>query len=406
MVISSRKLFVFLSLVALITFPNHTIINYSFSGSFLSIWKQLICSILIFLLFLIFHKKKLTFRKGFSDVIFLCLLLYFFLFYSIFSGSGLLRSIYAIFFYIGCVSFIYLPHFSQNINRILKIIFYTSFISCIGIVIDYLFPIFNFLKDVDLEFQIETDSFVRASFFYGASTLAIQHILFGLFAGYLLLNHNKTAKLYFIFLLFIIISIVAIMLTGSRAAIGIYIIGLLIIIFKIFSGSINLKLIPIFLILFSFIFYQNIVEFFEFFMPRIQSAFSLIDSGNSHRLSRWEEALALFTKDFPNNIFGHGIGTTLGNLDSSAKYSTHYESSFFQAFYEGGYIGLLTRYYVFIMSIAYAVLRPIKSNLINLMIAYQVLFFLSTAVAPTIGAFHNQMLYFLSYGIIKFGVKI
>lgn len=131
---------------------------------------------------------------------------------------------------------------------------------------------------------------------------------------------------------------------------------------------------------------------------RIENAFSSADEGNDIRLNLWGKGVAMLLGPDDTVVLGHGLGATLEMFAEGGPVSTHFESSFFQAYYEGGLAGLALRYWPFALGLASLLaagrLRHATSS--RLLAFWLVTYFAATAIAPTAGSYSGQIaLYFV-----------
>jgi hypothetical protein len=118
--------------------------------------------------------------------------------------------------------------------------------------------------------------------------------------------------------------------------------------------------------------------------------------GNDTRFITWKAGFDLMTSP-PGfeTIFGSGLGRTMGMVDDGMLSTSHYESSLFQAFSEGGFLGVLVRYLPAFMAI-FVLIRKMRkdSHLVTLLLLWMVLYCFSVLTSPTASAYHIQIAYF------------
>lgn len=130
-------------------------------------------------------------------------------------------------------------------------------------------------------------------------------------------------------------------------------------------------------------------------IDRFESTFVESGTGNSLRFSAWKKGLELF--DSMEAWRGYGLGssnTRMGQL-YNFKVRSHYESSIFLTFSEGGIFGLITRLYPLLLTFW------ISQNTIlsRVICVWTLLFFVNLCVSPLIDSHSVQIAYFLAVSL-------
>jgi hypothetical protein len=414
MVISRSRIARRLGWACFFLFPNHDLFNFLFSGSLFVIWKQALSAALIGLSL---HWAIKSTEGGPAErikrrlIIYLSIAGIFFVVYSSLIGISILRSSYGLLSYIGLLGFLY---FSSLISRdqdrytLYKIAAIISAICSVGLILDFSSSIFSFLpRSIDFsdEYIERHEIFKRVSFLFGASTIVAQFQAFGLMAAALTYSRHKSTVRFSTFLFTALLIVSSSFLTGSRTAffsLMVFFVILFVLVTKGSIGSIHriLTIIGVMIIALANVdipYVSIAVENWD----RYSSVFSSIDAGNEGRFARWQQGFSLMTNVSPEWFLGNGLGTTLGMISDGSTTSTHFESSVFQAFFEGGFGLILVRYLTSLVAIFIFFTRSKQRTIEEwALLFFLFLHFASTATAPTFGAYHIQMVYFLASGLL------
>lgn len=414
MIIKSRRWVLNIGWLCIFLLPNHDLFNFVFSGTPLTIWKQALFSIMFGLAFRWSNqsgrvesadevKKKIILILSAASV--------FFLLYSMALGLSATRVVYSLMSYFGLLGFLY---FSSLVScdkerfTVYKAIAILSVISSIGLLIDYFTRIFFFLPRASgiaieyLDFHGITN---RAAFLFGASTTVVQFQAFGLMVSALLCARRYSSLRFLLFMSVACLNLVSVYLTGSRSAFFIQVFFFFILFFVATSGRFGslhriFMLVSVVMIVFLGFDFRAF-SIFEDNWERFSAVLSSQDEGNSHRFTRWLEGLSLMGTLTPEWFFGNGVGSTNGIIVDGFPTSTHFESSVLQAFFEGGFGLVFLRYYCALVAIWVFFSRSKKKTREQwALVIFLVVHFVSTAVAPTFGAYHTQMVYFLASGLL------
>lgn len=377
------------------------------------IWKQLLAVMLLLLSFSYLETANLNHGGAPKLALLQRLLLVTAIILAIASflnGLPLLRIAYGSIAYLGFAGALGFAHVCLIRNRLLQtlnLFFYVALLCSFGIVLDYFFPLFDFLPRVsgnEFETQIARGYLRRASFFFGASTTVYPFLSFSIASIAITLQKAQTKTNITKFVVLASSTAFATYLTGSRANFLLLLAFLAAVFFIAFSfltlSKKALLLIPFFFLpasldlVFGFI-YQG-----EGLAARYADAFSSNASGNIDRFEAWSKGWALFSELGMNFIVGNGVGSSLGMLNDGFPNTGHYESSFFQGFSEGGTFGLVLRYLPLLFASAVLILqkRP-WSAIEKIIFLWLALYFASVFVSPTAAAYHTQFVYFFVCGV-------
>jgi hypothetical protein len=377
------------------------------SGTPLVVWRQLLALIVLSLVLLrSFSQARVTT----AEVLNFCLIGVSFLWfvYSLVLGFSVTRSLYAFFSYVGLSSALVFHSVVSNSNlrdKLSKVVLVVLLISCFGLMLDYFTDFLLAIPRAEQVIDIETSEIYlrRASFFFGASTLVFPFLSFGFITAL-----NLRARLSPTYLAFVwIIVTLGLFLTISRAAIVAWCLLNLLMMVVFFGHSVSAKrflrtvglvLVILFVVgddLDSYLLQSDVA------VKRISDPFNLEDESNSHRVNRWRLGLSLFTFQ-PEFFLGHGLGSTMGQVPDVMPVHTHYESSFFQALHEGGVVGLWVRYFPAILAFWLFFRRRWRRREVGLQLyaAWLFVYIFVVFLAPTAGAYHNQLLYYYVCGVI------
>ncbi len=419
MKLSLNRTVLTLGYAAMLLLPNHDLFNYIFRSTPLVVWKQVLALLLLLSAagWLLYAKRSRTrvvsIGKMLSALVLLCGTL---TLYSLLLGISGVRIAYGVVGYIGFAGFAVFACIvkeKDGTENLFNTLFFLSLVGALGIIADYFTPILDFLprsEGNEYETQLSMGYLRRAAFLFGASTTIFPLLSMGLVAAATLYISNRTRTRLFMLITLLFLTLAALYLTGSRANLLLYssfsAVVYLVAIRQSAPGKRVVLLALPFLVsplLLSTVAYY--AEQFDALRGRYLDPFSSQALGNDHRYYVWGRALDMFNRLGIESVLGHGLGTTVSTIDDGFEYSTHFESSFFQAFYEGGAIGLLLRYLpvivVFYSILSRASARKEIQN--KLLIAWLIWYVIAIAIAPTAGAYHTQMAYFLACGLALYG---
>lgn len=318
-----------LFLIALM--PMHSLITFSFSGTPLVAWKQLLGVALLPLATLDVLNFLLQRRSLEGAVLSLSVMI--FLLYGFFL---IVLDADRLVMYASAVTCFVIFFFTCSGGRFVRstsfinIAFWLGVLVSVGLIFDFFTHFFFFLNhNVDGAASFEGIGLYRPVFTLGSSSL-----VFVVLGSCLLVYHSKEAKPYTSlirrsFLLWI--SLIAVALSGSRMSL-VLLVGL-----TFFLSDFKGKVITggAILVLGYFLIEADVVL-------RLLSVLDVMDPGNVGRVSHWVFAfdnLELFLSPM-----GAGIGSVSSN--STALGTSHFESSFLTFAYELGVLGVIGIYLI------------------------------------------------------------
>jgi O-antigen ligase len=411
--------------IILVLLPNHDILNWLFQGTPLIIWKQLLALFLAILSIKVLSVKRSIVNRGTGNIRLLVFVLIFtitvLILTSFIQGMSLHRVAYAVIAYIGFIGALGFAVAAMTLGKttsLLRLAVILGLISSVGLIIDSFTGFFNFLprtsdaENLDIGRQIAFGYIKRASFLFGAPNAIFPFISFTLLASAILYvkKLKKSDVIYFISLL--ILTLPAFFYTGSRSQFMLILVlfsGIIIILTMDFLRTKSFLLLILIFISVAVFFtakyiesdYQSLV-----LLEKYQNPFDENADGNYHRFQRWNEGTDLFKNFDFHSLVGVGIGKSLGMVNDGDESITHYESSLFQAFSEGGYLGLILRYfpmfYGLVKLVKYKANRPKEKQIKKLFILWLCVYFASLFAAPIAAAYYTQMIYFI---VIAFCIK-
>lgn len=363
--------------------------NWLFKGSILASWKQILIAVLhISVLFILRSKKDV---RLFWSIVGIQVAL---VFVSIFRGLPIDSVIYNIYFYGAWLPFYFYAKYGYvNIllHRHQKALTIFIVISAIGLIVDLSSDVFNALVDreFDNDFLLEIDSAKRAAFIFTTSTLVMPIV--GMLAALTLwIKYEKKSAA------IIIISCTAAAVSTATLSANIILVLLVFgIVVNRFADKSKTGWITLFgLVFVFFVLAQLQVDIFDKQLERIFTNDAKSDS-NVGRLILWNAATdTIVGFNIFEHLFGLGIGVTNDRLMQSAL--SHGESSLFQSYIEGGFLGLYLRLLPF-----WIALRHIGKK--NTVLTFPLFgYFIGICVAPIFGNAANQALMGTIAGVLVF----
>lgn len=405
--ISIKRIAIALMLIGFVAYPMNILIGFFFIDTPLQSWRQLMSALLLsIVLIIVLSRMKVDIGGLVLLIITLAALLL--SLHSLLLGYSLMRVGYAFFAYVGLSSFLLASRIIEEERKSIalhKILFILMIASSIGLIADYFTDFllgFQRAENNDLD-DLLLGHLRRASFLFGASTLVFPFLSFCFVAS--IVYYKKLSKLA-IGLLWLVVT-AGLLVTISRAAIAAWTVLSILLLIAWLSQRVSVtRLLKIMvsiglIFIVSFFVFPNFLLQADLFTDLLSDPFSAEEKSNSHRLQRWSFGLKLFSFS-PEMVLGHGLGSTMGQISDAMPIHTHYESSFFQAMHEGGVFGLLIRYlpalvayYMFLKS------KYARSQLdLKMYAAWLFTYLFVIFVAPTAGAFHNQLVYFYVCGLL------
>ncbi|MGI2323710.1 MULTISPECIES: O-antigen ligase family protein [unclassified Methylococcus] len=402
---------------ASILLPNHDIINYALNGTPLVIWKQLLALVLLVLSIPVISVKRsiINGRTGHIRAIVKALMIMVAVLAvtSMIEGISIIRVGYAVIGYIGFVGAFGFAVSVISLGKTLSVLrLYTilGVVSSVGLIIDYLTGWLDFLPrtgEWGMDEQIERQILRRASFLFGASNTIAPFMLFAVLAAALLLMSSANKKDTVYSSMLFILAPIGLFFSGSRSALLLEITFFVGLVFILSVGYIRRKkgffgVMGVMIFVFSFVFVRYIddIEQSAMLLDRYSNAFDEADRGNDHRYERWREGAELFMDFDIYSIIGNGLGSSSGAFADDMKYNTHYESSLFQAFSEGGYFGLMLRYLPFFCALIVMIRHKCGNDRFVyqakiMLLLWLIVYFASVFSAPIAGAYFTQFVYFM-----------
>ncbi len=379
--------------------------NAVFGGTILAGWKQFIVIIGYFLcLFMVKNTAEL--RRIYLATM---LLQFTWVVTSLIAGLSLEVVFYNLFYYSAWIPFFMWAARGGTeyyLERYGKFTFYLAILCGFGLIIDSKTDIFLFLasRQVELDvdyFLLHSEVAKRSAFIFTTSTL-VMPVLGGMIAIGLLGNPSPVRLAISAILILIAILTSA---TANSVVIGSGILlGML-----MHLGVKPLRIVSA-IAVFSLVFYFVLPmlgdeNFVTKQIESIASRQSFDSEGNLGRLWYWGNAL-----DHINNfsilehIIGSGLGTSNTNNGNQLVFHTHGESSFFQAYLEGGLIGLSFRLLPFLLITTLVKYSDPKKRP-YLIIGYIVPVFLIDSIAPIFGNIASQAILGFLIGKLYLGKK-
>ncbi len=364
--------------------------NYIFGGTILAGWKQFIV-IIGYLLCLFLVKSTAELRRILLATI---LLQATWVLTSFIAGLDAEVVFYNLFYYSGWIPFFMWAArggADYYLERYGKFTFYLVIICGVGLIIDSNTDMFLFLASRQMEldvdyFLLHSEVAKRSAFIFTTSTL-VMPVLGGMIVVSLLSNPSPFRLAICAVIIFIAILTSA---TANSVVIGSGILlGML-----MHLGIKPLRIVSA-TIVFSLVIYFVLPmlgdeNFITKQIESIASRQSFDSEGNLGRLWYWGNALDhIYKFSILEHIIGSGLGTTNSNNGNQMILHTHGESSFFQAYLEGGLVGLTMRLMPFLL-IATLVKFSDPNNRPYVIIGYVVPIFLIDSIAPIFGNIASQ----------------
>ena len=406
--ISIKRIASVLMLIGFVAYSMNILLGSFFIGTPLQIWRQLMSALLLSMALTIVLPRM---KVDISGMVFLVLTSAALLLslYSLMRGFSLMRVGYAFFAYVGLSVFLLTNRIFEDegkLDTLHKTLFFLLIVASVGLLIDYFSDALQGIPRAEMSNDLEDLSLGhlrRASFLFGASTLVYPFLSFCFVA--IIVYYRKLGAPR-IGLLWLLVTL-GLFVTLSRAAIVAWAIltiflGIVWISQRMSIGRVFKIMVSIGLILFVATFLMpNISLQSDLAIERLSDPFSSEDNSNQVRIEYWLLGLKLFNFS-PELIFGYGLGSTMGQIPDKMPVFTHYESSFFQAMHEGGLFGLLIRYLPAV--VAYWMFLKNKNARrrldLKMYAAWLFVYLFVIFLAPTAGAFHNQLVYFYVCGLL------
>lgn len=244
----------------------------------------------------------------------------------------------------------------------------------------------------------------RGGFFFPSSTVVYPFLSIGILSIILLSKLFRNNKLNWLAALSIPIIWLGCFFTFSRTPLilctvfSIYAFIELVIIDKSVKLSHKTILLLVFVIVISL--FSEIRDFLyeqagSYQITRFESTFSQGETGNYTRLMGWQDGLKLF--DLLEAWRGYGLGTSNTRMGELYNFPvrSHFESSIFLTFSEGGVVGLFARLLPLVVTF-WLCQKTVVSRLFSV---WMLLFFVNLCVSPLIDGHSVQVAYFLAMAL-------
>jgi hypothetical protein len=364
------EIFAFLSLVLL---SAQGVLNYVFAATPLVVWKQILIPAVFAAVLLIYRR-----RQDVTLSVVVAALGGVLAFYTVAAGNPTEAAIYNMFYYTGWVPF-YLLGTSIDLQRNKHLItgaaFWMLTLGALGLLLQLFTSSLDFLKDTDASlYRSRFGETQRYAFVFVASTGVMPTLL----GYYRLLAIDRAAvgsRIYGVATL--ALSGVP---TGSLSSLIAFIAAVGATFVRLRSASRLGLVIAIVLAGGALVTYGGDLVAVQ--LERITGN-GVESESNQERIDLWRQALEIIGGFSPEaHLVGLGLGTTNGNYFGDA-HVVHGESTFFQAYIEGGVIGLGLRIMPFILLFTAAIKLPKKAD----DLFYGFALFACCAVAPIFGMF-------------------
>lgn len=355
---------------------NHSLITYFFSGTPLVAWKQVLSFLFVPYILIIFTQ---FIRRNSVNYFGLMLLLIFFLWiYHIgflFMDPSYLR---------GFITFTSLLILAVSLSKIVPKVDDKSLVDiaklsliyvCLGVVVDSQFQIFYFMSH-NYSSDLSDLYGYRPTFTLGSSSL-LAYVVTSLFLLIFYLSERMEVSQPMAG--FIIISLSALWLSGSRGSILMFCAALCIIYRKNVFRLLGVAFLGVLIVIFS-----------PGNLNRISSTFSLLDPGNLTRFYYWDYFLNNYNE--MGSILGRGIGYL--SSESNIFETGHFESTFISLYVEVGILGILLVYLVFPLIL-------IRSSVNSGIKLFLVFVLIHSVVVPVVYNFIQIIFCVLTYSALK-----
>lgn len=370
---SLRRCIELFGLIALLLLCAQGLLNYLFAATPLVIWKQVLIPAVFGATLLIYRHRR---DVGLSIAV--VILGGELAVYTVLAGNPAEAAIYNAFYYIGWIPF-YLLGTSIDLSRCRRLLSASAMIvlavSAAGLLLQLFTGMFGFLEDGDAAlYRSRFGETQRFGFLFVASTGVIPTLL----GFYRLLSLAQSAMLPRIY------GILALALSGVPTGSLSSLIGIVAAL-----GSAFARMRPSARVLLfgavvlggaGLVTYGGDVVALQ--LARMTGN-GIESVSNQGRIALWGQALEIIGGfNLENHLAGLGLGTTNGNYFGAAR-AVHGESTFFQAYIEGGIIGLALRVLPFVLLFRAALKLPDKSD--DLFYGFALL--VCCAVAPIFAMF-------------------
>lgn len=423
-VAAARFRFYYLLLFGVIFLPWALPLNLLLNGTPLVIWKQGLALLLAFcaVRWVAAERRSaaigcLTTYRNFFILVLFCLSCWFAVSF-LGDGTSLTRCAYAVIAYVGFFTYLLLPVIASRCGKMPQLFTTVSIvgIACgAGLILDYFLNFSGLLylvSGVDNPNAVldraDTD-LVRAAFPFESPSTGYGFLSLGILCTYVSYLRAGTASKRVLWLLGITVILLGGLLTASRAIWILFAVWLgAILISELGKGVLFTRMVPVALFLGVTIFLGDAVlsssSQLNMLQERAESSLSESDEGNSKRYQFWAQGLDMMMELNTETFFGHGLGSTMGQISDGFNVHSHFESSFFQSYYEGGLAGLFVRYFGYLIALIGLSRGGSGNSRLNLfLVLWLALYFLGTSTSPTAGSYSGQLAFFFVVGLLNLG---
>lgn len=411
-----NKLYTYLLLACLVMLPNMDWFNYLALGTPLVIWKQAFSVFLLLAFFPVFaNLVKDPSSQSASRLLLLiavmvvCTIVA--TLFSISNGIQAYRLSYGLIAYIGFMPLVLLPFLLLKFSKpqyLFNIIIVVGVFSGIGLILDYTTDILAFLpRSEEVSEAAKLLTVRRATFLFGAPTTIYPTLSFAMAMLMYLAIEQRGFFRRFAYFALIALMLVGFILTGSRSQVVLALALLAL-------GSVGWvyyskdRVFGIFVLCASVValtfassYGLGKAQQGEYLFDRYKSAFSKENAGNDVRYEEWSKGFELITTNMAVATVGVGIGSSAAQIENDGYEATsHYESTLFQSFSEGGIFGFLLRYAPGFFALFFLLFSFQQKSYLRFMIGVWLMtYFASIFSAPTAAGYHVQATYYIAAGL-------
>lgn len=390
---------------ALILLPNGDLLNFLTNGTPFVVWKQILAVVLATLsLPVLLRLRGHGSSRYWGVLVGLTVAMVVLAGISLIRGLSLHRVLYAVFAYAGFASGLLFVRSVVALGRItalFRLLVALGAFCSAGLLWDYFTPVFDFLPraaDAGFGEALHYEVVRRAAFLFGASTTIFPIVSLSILAAFVLLISDDSAGDRCLAVTTVLLAPAGLLVTGSRAQVLLG--GLMVggggLLTLFYAKRRRYWVAAGLLALVACLAWERVdllVGQEAILASRYADPFNARDEGNAWRYSRWAEGVTLTRQaSIGEWMVGIGLGSSMGMVDDGFPTTTHYESSLFQAFSEGGVVAVAVRYGPVVLAMAIAVRWVLRrSKWSTLLLLWLLLYLLAVTIAPTAGAYHTQL---------------
>lgn len=328
---------------------------------------------------------------------------------SLIQGVSAARLAYALIAYGGFAAFLLFGHAALSLGRlpsVLRLLVVLGTFSGLGLLVDYLSPVFDFLpRSAALTFaEAAGGEFLRrAAFLFGASTTIFPFVALTVLASFLVLDHDPRRSVRLLALANLVVVPAGLAVTGSRAQL---VLCAALFVCVLAGKAVYLRQAGFALLAAGILVaggYWALDRWAssaqgDLLASRYSDQFAEDAEGNDARYANWRAGgELLLAPPGLDSVFGVGLGRSMGMIDDGEPPIPHYESSLFQAFAEGGVLALAVRYGPALVGLWFTLGPLLRGSFVAyLLFVWIALYCVSVTVAPTASAYHTQVAFFLA----------